>query len=166
MHAIINSKNTFALAYLRVWNYYKFITLKVEKFVFFCLDDMSIVSRVCITNGSTCSLPTKNNLQSCLCGLSSLALTSIVEKSLSLKMYAFNYHKNSASLQLTFSTPLLLPLDLSSVDVQPTQNLTMLLGSPKIRDGSEPHNQQNICKWLSLHELWTGHLEGNHDSTP
>ena len=77
---VTNVKNIPALTYLGVWNYYKFITPKVEK-IFFSRTTLSIVSRAYIASGLTNSLLTKIDLKSCSCGLSSFVLTSLVWRS-------------------------------------------------------------------------------------
>jgi hypothetical protein len=77
---ISNSKSIPAPIYLRVWNYYKFTTPKVEKF-FFAPTTLNVVSKDRVASGSTNSLQTKNDLQSRPCGLSSLVTTSFVRRS-------------------------------------------------------------------------------------
>jgi hypothetical protein len=110
---ITDGKNTMAPAYLRVWNYYKFTTPKVEKF-FFCPNDIE-----CSVKGSQRKWVDKfshdkKTFQFRLCGMSNLALVSLVQRSLNLKMQVFDFSQKNASLQLDSSTP---PLNLSGVDV-------------------------------------------------
>ena len=52
---VSNSKSTLAPVYLGVWNYYKYITPKVEKF-FFALKTLNVVSKDHVASESTNSL--------------------------------------------------------------------------------------------------------------
>lgn len=74
---IADGNSTPAPAYLGIWNYYKFIKPKVE-FFSFIETTLNVVLRVLIANGLTNSLMTKKYLQSRSCGMSNLALTSLV----------------------------------------------------------------------------------------
>ena len=87
--------------------------LKLRSFSF-AWTTLSFVLKALVASGSTNSLLTKKDLQSRPCGLSNLALTSLVWRSLNLWMSAFNSPRKNASLQLDFLTHFLSPRHLQS----------------------------------------------------
>ena len=107
---------------------------------------------------------TKKNLQSRPCDLSKLALTSLVQRSLNLKISSFDSPKNNVSLQLASSPHILLHLTFMVWTFHPIHTFILFLGSPSLRGPTWYHQQKNTDGHICT-SYGRVHLEGNHEST-
>ena len=107
------------------------------------------MSKVHVVNGSTNSLLTKNDLQSCPCDRPVKLGTNLTRTEiLKLKNAGFQLPQKELITPTCFFN--------TSTPPQPTQTLILLPSSHSLWDGLPPHHQQNNYRWWHIRELWTG----------